>query len=279
MEIQGRIWIKNHNINFLGHGKIELLERIKQTGSIAKAAKEMKMSYKAAWDSIDMINKASKEPLVVAMSGGKGGGGTQITPNGEEAIRIFKAMEEKQNQLLQFFKEDLKSWQESQEHPKDAQKIDTKAPSQKEVQSFVRKYVMKTSARNQLFGKIVEIKEGKVNAHITLETTSNLKIKSIITLTSLKELSLQIGTQCYALVKSSWIVVFTQKPKKCSLQNCLEGRVAQIKEGEVNCQVEIDSFGTPLCAIITEESYKDFGIKVGDKVWFGFKANNVILAI
>ena len=48
MEVQGRIWIKENNKNFLGHGKVELLERIAESGSIAKAAREMKMSYKAA---------------------------------------------------------------------------------------------------------------------------------------------------------------------------------------------------------------------------------------
>ena len=110
MEVQGRIWIKENNKNFLGHGKVELLERIAESGSIAKAAREMKMSYKAAWDSIDMMNKISQQPLVLRATGGKGGGGTQITEKGREAIKIFREMEEIQERLLKLFEVDLKEW-------------------------------------------------------------------------------------------------------------------------------------------------------------------------
>ena len=108
MEVQGRIWIKENNKNFLGHGKVELLERIAESGSIAKAAREMKMSYKAAWDSIDMMNKISQQPLVLRATGGKGGGATQITEKGREAIKIFREMEEIQERLLKLFEVDLK---------------------------------------------------------------------------------------------------------------------------------------------------------------------------
>ncbi|PAF52527.1 LysR family transcriptional regulator [Helicobacter sp. 13S00477-4] len=88
-----RFWIKKENKNFLGKGRIELLEHIKTTGSISKAAKNMKMSYKAAWDSIDSMNRLSKEHLVESNNGGKGGGGTAITPEGQRLIIAFKRLE------------------------------------------------------------------------------------------------------------------------------------------------------------------------------------------
>lgn len=93
MNIFMRFWIKKENKNFLGSGKIELLEHIKQTGSISKAAKLMKMSYKAAWDSVDSMNRLSKNPLVESNSGGKGGGGTVVTAQGEKTIAIFRRLE------------------------------------------------------------------------------------------------------------------------------------------------------------------------------------------
>ena len=73
--IDGRLWISKSEQNFLGKGRIELLEQIHLTGSISAAAKAMKMSYKAAWDAIDAINKLSDAPLVTRATGGKGGGG------------------------------------------------------------------------------------------------------------------------------------------------------------------------------------------------------------
>ncbi len=261
MEVQGRIWIKENNKNFLGHGKIELLERIAKSGSIAKAAKEMRMSYKAAWDCIDMMNKISKEPLVLRITGGRGGGGTQITQKGEEAIKIFRAMEETQERLLKLFEMDLQEW-------------NTLANN-----TICGGHLMlKTSARNQLFGEITDIKEGKVNAEVTLKV-GNLQIASTITLHSLKEMNLKVGMQAYALIKANWIVVFSQQPKGISLRNCISGEIKSLIDGAVNCEVVMQSEGIDFSAVITEDSKENLALKVGQKVWFGFKANNVILGI
>lgn len=112
MEIQGRIWIKEKGKNFLGYGKIELLERIAKNGSISKAAKEMRMSYKAAWDCVDAMNKLSQEPLVLTIKGGKNGGGAQITQKGQEMIEVFHQMREIHEQLLKFFERNLYAWEE-----------------------------------------------------------------------------------------------------------------------------------------------------------------------
>ena len=82
MEVEGRIWVKENGKNFIGHGKVELLERIHKSGSISKAAKEMRMSYKAAWDCIDAMNKLSQEPIVISALGGKNGGWHKRYPKG-----------------------------------------------------------------------------------------------------------------------------------------------------------------------------------------------------
>lgn len=93
MKVFLRFWIKKENRNFLGKGKIELLEHIKTTGSISKAAKNMKMSYKAAWDDVDSMNHLSSNVLVQSVSGGKGGGGTNVTAEGERVIDVFKRLQ------------------------------------------------------------------------------------------------------------------------------------------------------------------------------------------
>lgn len=263
MEVEGRFWIKEQGKNFLGHGKVELLELIDKSGSISQAAKTMKMSYKAAWDSIDSINKLSKEPLVCVVRGGKSGGGAKLTQKGLKLIKIFRQMESLNEVLLNVFKNDLESLEDSTiENP-----------------LHFRSVTMKTSARNQLQGEIIEIKTGKVNAEAILKTRNNLTISSIITMSSLDELGLKVGMKCYALIKANWIVVFDEKPSKISMKNCIKGEVTNIINGAINCQVEINSNGEKLSAIITESSQDSIKLNIGDKVWFGFKANNVILGI
>ena len=85
-KIDGRFWLTNNGEYFAGRGRIELLKHIKETGSIARAAKVMKMSYKAAWDSVDAMNKMTGQTLVIRTSGGRDGGGSKITDAGLEFI-------------------------------------------------------------------------------------------------------------------------------------------------------------------------------------------------
>jgi molybdate transport system regulatory protein len=86
---RGRIWIDGTDGTFLGHGRVALLERIREYGSITKAAKAMEMSYRHAWDLVESMNRQAKRPFVELATGGKGGGGARVTEEGERAIRLF----------------------------------------------------------------------------------------------------------------------------------------------------------------------------------------------
>jgi molybdate transport system regulatory protein len=87
--LKGHIWIEGSEGTFLGYGRIALLERIRDYGSITKAAKALEISYRRAWIMIDSMNRQAPEPYVITATGGKGGGGTHITEAGEEAVRTF----------------------------------------------------------------------------------------------------------------------------------------------------------------------------------------------
>ena len=87
--IRGRLWIDGTEGTFLGYGRIILLERIREDGSITQAAKSMKMSYRHAWELVDSMNRQSSKPLVEATTGGRNGGGAHLTEEGERAIVLF----------------------------------------------------------------------------------------------------------------------------------------------------------------------------------------------
>ncbi len=78
----------------LGPGKAELLERIRETGSIAAAGRQMQMSYKRAWMLVEEMNTAFRDPLVSSTRGGPGGGGAQLTDAGAEVLRLYHAIVE-----------------------------------------------------------------------------------------------------------------------------------------------------------------------------------------
>lgn len=91
-KIKSRIWIEIDGAIFLGEGRVQLLKAIKKTGSLSKAAKFLGMSYNKAWNLVDAVNKKAEQPVVIKNTGGKGGGGTSITPHGEELIYKFETI-------------------------------------------------------------------------------------------------------------------------------------------------------------------------------------------
>jgi molybdate transport system regulatory protein len=79
----------------IGPGKAALVERITETGSISAAARAMGMSYRRAWQLVEALNMACREPVVVTAVGGRRGGGAEVTAFGRRLVRLYRAMESK----------------------------------------------------------------------------------------------------------------------------------------------------------------------------------------
>jgi molybdate transport system regulatory protein len=89
VQIKGRLWLEKSGETFLSWGRVVLLERIKETGSIAAAARSMEMAYSHAWTLVANLNRLAGEELVARTFGGKNGGQAWLTPAGEAAIAQF----------------------------------------------------------------------------------------------------------------------------------------------------------------------------------------------
>lgn len=92
--VEGHIWVEGAEGTFLGMGRVLLLEKIREYGSITKAAGSLEMSYRKAWELVESMNRQAGCPLVVATTGGKGGGGAVLTEAGERAIQLFSGLDE-----------------------------------------------------------------------------------------------------------------------------------------------------------------------------------------
>ena len=77
----------------IGPGKIALLETIRAEGSISAAARSLGMSYRRAWLLVEELNQALRKPAVVAETGGRRGGGAELTGVGERVIDLYRAIE------------------------------------------------------------------------------------------------------------------------------------------------------------------------------------------
>lgn len=81
--------------SWLGPGKADLLQGIAETGSISAAGRRMGMSYKRAWGLVEALNRMFPSPLIETSRGGAGHGGAALTPLGQEALALFRALQGK----------------------------------------------------------------------------------------------------------------------------------------------------------------------------------------
>jgi molybdate transport system regulatory protein len=189
MKIDGRFWFTKEGESFLGSGRIELLQLIDTTGSINAAAKAMKMSYKAAWERINSMNALADHPLIDRTTGGKGGGGTKLTPYARELIATFHRFNELHRQFIDRFSE----------AGNDPQRL----------ARILSRTFLTTSARNQLPATLTKIETNGLHSTLTLTLTGGDILRSIITAKSVENMGLTLGCDLYAIIKSSDLTIVT----------------------------------------------------------------------
>lgn len=261
IQLRGSVWMMVGDKSLGGHGRIDLLAKIAESGSIAKAAKSIKMSYKAAWDAIDTMNNLAGKPLVERLTGGKGGGGTRLTPRGEQLVANFKLIE--------------------REHREFVDQLSHQAEGIADDLLLIRRIKMKTSARNQFLGKVTAVRRGAVNDEVELEILGGQRIVAIITCESTDNLGLKLGAEAFALIKASAVIVMTDDDgAQVSARNRLAGTVSRLQPGAVNSEVVIDlPGGGAIASIITNGSVDSLGLKVGGPASAIFKASSVIVGV
>ncbi len=90
----------------IGPGKADLLEQVKNTGSIAEAGRTLGMSYKRAWQLIGTMNDAFKTPVVLTKRGGASKGGATLTAFGEELLTRYRHVQLETERVVE---DDLKT--------------------------------------------------------------------------------------------------------------------------------------------------------------------------
>lgn len=259
-KLAGRFWITNKGRNVAGVGRVELLRRIKNTGSISAAAKEMEMSYKAAWDSVNAMNKLAESPLVKRSAGGKQGGGTALTDEGEAFIALYDKYSETFDKILNFL----------EENP--------------EKNGMIGKTMMKTSADNIFCGKITKIDTGAVNSIIHVETPNGQQVVASLTIDSVKDMGIIVGSEVCALITASCLIVIETTSVGeniiTSARNKFSGTVSVVTKGAVNSEVILDMpESTKLKIVITNESADALKLSFGKHISAYCKASDVIVVV
>jgi molybdate transport system regulatory protein len=245
----------------IGADRIALLEAVAAEGSIAAAAKTRGLSYKGAWDAIQALNNLFDQPLVATKAGGRSGGLAELTPRGRAVVAAFRAVEAELARV--------------------AETIERRLGEPEALGSMLWGLGMQTSARNALSGVVSAVKDGAVNAEVSLKVSDAVTITAIITRESVAALGLAPGRAAIALIKSSFVILARgEGALRTSARNQLAGRVTRREDGAVSTEISLGiDAGKTLTATITRESADALELAVGDPAVALVKASHVILAV
>jgi molybdate transport system regulatory protein len=260
LELTGDFQLERGGQRFLADRRIALLEAIGERGSITAAAKQAGLSYKAAWDAVEAMNNLAERPLVIAAAGGAHGGGSQLTDEGQRAVRLYRLLESGLQGVVGRLQEEMHD-------------IDR-------LNGLLRAIAMRTSARNQLRGTVRRVQRGAVNAEVVLDLGDGLEIVATVTNAAVEELHLARGRAAMALIKASWVLLTPDPAPRTSARNCLCGTIAAIEPGAVNSEVQLAlAGGRKLTAVITRESVSALQLAVGARCCALIKASHVLIAV
>ncbi|QIW16095.1 molybdenum-dependent transcriptional regulator [Pasteurellaceae bacterium RH1A] len=206
--------IKLNQTLFADPKRIELLRQIAHSGSISQAAKLAGISYKSAWDHLDAMNKLSPKPLLERSTGGKQGGGTQLTAYAQRLLQLYNLLTQLQEKAFSILHQE--------DQPLDSLLVATAHAS------------LQSSARNQFFGKVAQVRLEQGTALVDLQIPGlNQPLVAAITAKSCERLKLAEGKEVMAMVKAPWIEI---TDKACG-ENVFEGVIEGIENQEMLVKV------------------------------------------
>jgi molybdate transport system regulatory protein len=261
LHVDGEFWLDVNHVAFLGEERIALLEQIGERGSITQAAKGVGVSYKAAWDAVDAINNVAPKPLVETATGGRGGGGARLTDEGRRLIAAYRTIADEYRRFLDG--------------------INAAMGDSGAALDLLRRLAMRTSARNQFFGRILAVNSRTVDAQVEIEIQGGERIVAGVTNESVEALSLRPGRNVWALVKAVAVgIARDPEPGGLPGTNRLRGTVQRITRGDGPVEVVVAlASGVTVRGVIAEDLMDRLGIREFDVAWATFSTSSVIVGV
>lgn len=248
--------IKLHQQLFVDPKRIALLREIAQCGSINQAAKNAKVSYKSAWDHLQAMNQISPKPLLERSTGGKNGGGTQLTGYAYRLLQLYDLLSQTQQKAFAILQ-------------------DENIPLTNLVNATAH-FSLQSSARNQLFGKvkIIEKQNAQVMVGIDIAGLSQL-IYACITEKSAVRLQLVLNQEIMLMFKAPWLNLSLQPPQPLQSKNYFKGKITSISPQANQQEIIVQlADNVTVCALVPKND--DFQLQ--QQVWAYIKPDAIILA-
>ncbi|WP_229933118.1 TOBE domain-containing protein [Campylobacter majalis] len=233
---------------------IDLLKAVDKTKSITKAANEVGISYKNAWDTLDIINNKSEKPLISRTSGNKKNSGSELTEYGKKMIQTFENLQNLQREYLANVAKNF-----------DINSLDIKN---------LNRLSLNLSARNQLNCEICEINEGVLKSQIIARLNGGEKIVATITKQSQISLGLAVGMSVVFIFKAPSVSL--KEPSK----DGLVGEVSEVKIGKDDAEITLNLSGDQsITAVTSKDEAFDLRVSVGERYEILIDKTDIIIGV
>lgn len=244
-----------HLAGALGHAatdrRLDILRRVGDGGSISQAARDAGVSYKAAWQAIDMLSNLAGVPLVEKVVGGAGGGGARLTPAGRQLLQAGAAMARSREQVLARL-------------------------SARPHGGALAALGLRTSMRNQLPCAVHEVAVQGPLVRVQLALPGGGALASRITAESAQLLGLAPGLEVLALCKATAVQVVRAGDAQVGGRNALSGKAVRVARGAAGDEVaaQLDA-GLALVGFAPPRS----GLRAGSRIALQMDEAAVVIAL
>lgn len=247
MKITCDINVEFQNGIKLNKKAIKLLKAIDEQGSITLAAKELGISYKNAWDSLNELASSLLER--------KKNSGTKLSAKAKELIKQYEQIQKiQENFLNKLIEENINL-------------------------EFIPKFFSKLSARNELEVKITKIIEGVLNCDVIATLSSGEELRANITKSSQELLNLKVGDSVYFIFKAPKVVIYKDELSSSLLPNLLKAKITKASIGSQNSEIHaLCANNQELIAIIPNDTTMDLRLCVNDEIGVVINPTDIIIA-
>lgn len=241
----------------VGRERIGLLEAVVEHGSITKAAKAAGFSYKTAWEAVNAINNLLPTPAFVTKTGGRAGGGAEVTEEGRRLIATFHRLEDRLSRISRLIAQEGLG-----EHEED----------------LLWATGLRISARNMFRAEVTRIRKGPVDVEVTLKVSDRHAILATVTNSATDDLGLAVGSKVLVLIKAPFIRFAKVDQAPPVARNWFAGVVSYRADSRPNSEIHLDiGHGKTLIGVVPRQAADDLDIKEGHEIAATFEANHVIL--
>ncbi|QIQ21748.1 TOBE domain-containing protein [Zophobihabitans entericus] len=249
--------LKRNQQLFADPRRIALLKQIDKTGSLSQAAKIVGVSYKTAWDAIHEMNQLSLHPLVNSMTGGKGGGGAQLTAYAVRFIQLYDLLTTIQHNAFNILSDD-------------------DAPLDNLLAATAR-LSLQTSARNQLYGTISDVISNTVYSQVIIMLNDQQTvIKVNVTRRSIDRLQLSKNKAVILLIKAPAVAISLTNSLS---ENSFKATIKQIRQDNIWSELDLSlSDDVVICATKLTQEFQALNLQLNQTVYINIHPENIIIA-